>query len=312
MIKSRLRMGLGPQVQGPYKLNCLNRISSSIASHRLSSVVRLVRFTSGDARSDALARTYGMNDATNSQSDVAAWHALSADEVLRRLETDARSGIDDAEGKRRLQEYGANRLPAGRKRGPVERFVSQLNNVLVYVLIGAGFIKLMMGLWLDASIILGVVVLNALLGFIQEGKAEKSLDSISKMLSPEARTLRGGQSRMMPAEDLVPGDVVLLESGDKIPADLRLVDVKNLRTEEAALTGEFRTVRQIGRPSFGQRHRRRPQRHGVLGDARGFGTLDRGGRRDGQRHRAGTHQPDARRREPARDALAEANQEVWL
>ncbi len=96
----------------------------------------------------------------------------------------------------------------------------------------------MMGLWLDASIILGVVVLNALLGFIQEGKAEKSLDSISNMLSPEARVLRGGESRMMPAEYLVHGDIVFLESGNKIPADLRLIDVKNLRTEEAALTGE--------------------------------------------------------------------------
>ncbi len=171
-------------------------------------------------------------------SDAEAWYSLSAEEVIQRLETDSRSGIDDSEGARRLEKYGANRLPSARKRGPVMRFVAQLNNILVYVLIAAGFIKLMMGLWLDASIILGVVVLNALLGFIQEGKAEKSLDSISKMLSPEARTLRGGESRMMPAENLVPGDVVFLESGDKIPADLRLIDVKNLRTEEAALTGE--------------------------------------------------------------------------
>ena len=109
---------------------------------------------------------------------------------------------------------------------------------LVYVLLGAGFTKLMLGLWVDASIIFGVVILNALLGFIQEGKAEKALDSIRNMLSAEARTLRGGETRLIPAEELVPGDVVLLESGDKIPADLRLSDVKNLRTEEAALTGE--------------------------------------------------------------------------
>src|SRR5262249_52815602 len=84
----------------------------------------------------------------------------------------------------------------------------------------------------------GVVILNALLGFIQEGKAEKALESIRNMLSAEARTLRGGETRMIPAEELVPGDIVLLESGDKIPADLRLVDAKNFRTEEAALTGE--------------------------------------------------------------------------
>ena len=102
----------------------------------------------------------------------------------------------------------------------------------------AGFVKLMVGLWLDAAIILGVVVINALLGFIQEGKAEKALNSIRNMLSAEARTLRGGETRMVPAEALVPGDVVLLESGDKLPADLRLIAAKNLRTEEAALTGE--------------------------------------------------------------------------
>ncbi|MGA6964062.1 MAG: HAD-IC family P-type ATPase, partial [Xanthobacteraceae bacterium] len=107
-----------------------------------------------------------------------------------------------------------------------------------YVLLAAGFVKLMVGLWLDAAIILGVVILNALLGFIQEGKAEKALDSIRNMLSAEARAVRGGETRMVPAEELVPGDIVLLESGDKIPADLRLVEVKNLRTEEAALTGE--------------------------------------------------------------------------
>src|SRR6476646_11844816 len=94
----------------------------------------------------------------------------------------------------------------------------------------------MMGLWLDASVIMGVVILNGLLGFIQEGRAEKALDSIRNMLSAEARTVRGAETRMLPAEELVPGDIVLLESGDRIPADLRLLDAKNLRTEEAALT----------------------------------------------------------------------------
>ena len=125
-----------------------------------------------------------------------------------------------------------------RSKRAVHALLAQFNNILVYVLLGAGFIKLMLGLWLDAGIIFGVVILNALLGFIQEGKAEKALDSIRNMLSAEARTTRGGETRMIPAEELVPGDVVLLESGDKVPADLRLADAKNLRTEEAALTGE--------------------------------------------------------------------------
>jgi magnesium-transporting ATPase (P-type) len=163
---------------------------------------------------------------------------MAADEVVKRLVTDIGKGLDPAEASRRLQKYGPNRLPEGKKRGPFMRFVSQLNNVLVYVLLAAGFIKLMLNLWVDASIIFGVVILNALLGFVQEGKAEKALESIRNMLSAEARTLRGGEVRMIPAEELVPGDIVLLESGDRIPADLRLLDAKNLRTEEAALTGE--------------------------------------------------------------------------
>ena len=171
-------------------------------------------------------------------SDATAWHALSADEVVTRLSTDSVRGLDAGEASTRLQKYGPNRLPEGKRRGPLARFLAQFNNVLVYVLLGAGFTKLMLGLWVDASIIFGVVILNGVLGFIQEGKAEEALDSIRNMLSAEARTLRGGEARLIAAEELVPGDVVLLESGDKIPADLRLSDVKNLRTEEAALTGE--------------------------------------------------------------------------
>jgi len=171
-------------------------------------------------------------------SEATAWHALAADEILKRLDTDVRAGLDPSEATRRLEQHGRNRLPEGVSRSSFVKLLLQFHNVLVYVLLGAGFVKLMLGLWLDASVILGVVVLNGLLGFIQEGKAEKALDSIRNMLSAEARTVRGGETQMVPAEELVPGDVVLLESGDKIPADLRLVEVKNLRTEEAALTGE--------------------------------------------------------------------------
>src|SRR5215472_9214480 len=174
----------------------------------------------------------------NPGTEAVAWHAFPADQVIDRLKTDAATGLDANEASRRFAEYGPNRLPEGKKRGPLFRFLAQLNNVLVYVLLGAGFVKLMVGLWLDAAVILGVVIINALLGFFQEGMAEKALDSIRNMLSAEARTIRGRETRLIPAEELVPGDVVLLESGDRIPADLRLVDVKSLRTEEAALTGE--------------------------------------------------------------------------
>jgi magnesium-transporting ATPase (P-type) len=158
--------------------------------------------------------------------------------VTKQLSTSTEKGLDTTEASSRLQKYGPNRLPEGKKRGPFLRFLSQFNNILVYVLLAAGFAKLMLNLWIDAAIILGVVIINGFLGFIQEGKAEKALDSIRNMLSAEARTVRGGEARMIPAEELVPGDIVLLESGDKVPADLRLTDVKNLRTEEATLTGE--------------------------------------------------------------------------
>jgi magnesium-transporting ATPase (P-type) len=174
----------------------------------------------------------------NSGTEAVAWHAVPADQVIGRLNTDPATGLDAAEASRRLSQYGPNRLPEGKQRGPLMRFLAQLNNILVFVLLAAGFVKLMVGLWLDAGVILGVVVINALLGFLQEGKAEKALESIRNMLSAEARTVRGGETRVIPAEELVPGDVALLESGDRIPADLRLVDVKNLRTEEAALAGE--------------------------------------------------------------------------
>src|SRR5262244_1048136 len=181
-----------------------------------------------------------MDAAVNPKSAAGAtpWHALAVDDVLKRLTTSTGKGLDGGEASTRLQRHGPNRLPEGRKRGPFIRFLAQFNNILVYVLLGAGFTKLMLNLWIDAAIIFGVVILNALLGFLQEGQAEKALDSIRNMLSAEARTVRGGDTRMVPAEQLVPGDIVILESGDKIPADLRLVDAKNLRTEEAALTGE--------------------------------------------------------------------------
>jgi magnesium-transporting ATPase (P-type) len=174
----------------------------------------------------------------NTSNELGPWHAIPQHEVVKLLATSCEKGLDPAEAAVRIQKWGPNRLPEGRKRGPFARLLAQFNNILVYVLLAAGFTKLMLNLWVDAAIIFGVVVLNALLGFIQEGKAEKALDSIRNMLSDEARTVRGGETRMIPAEQLVPGDVVLLESGDKIPADLRLFETKNLRTEEAALTGE--------------------------------------------------------------------------
>ena len=153
-----------------------------------------------------------------------AWHALSVDEVAKRLTTDTGKGPEAVEAAKRLQEYGPNRLPEGKKRGPLMRFLSQFNNILVYVLLGAGFTKLMLNLWVDAAIIFGVVILNALLGFIQEGKAEKALESIRNMLSAEARTLRGGETRIIAAETnrQPTGRAAPARNGDILPANNRL------------------------------------------------------------------------------------------
>src|SRR5262245_6825719 len=104
-------------------------------------------------------------------TDVATWHAMSAQAVVERLGSNTGKGLDAAEASNRLKEHGPNRLPEGRKRGPLMRFFAQFNNILVYVLLGAGFVKLMLDLWVDAGITFSVVVLNALLGFIQEGRA---------------------------------------------------------------------------------------------------------------------------------------------
>jgi magnesium-transporting ATPase (P-type) len=128
-----------------------------------------------------------------------SWHALAVDDVLKRLATSIGKGLDTGEATTRLRKYGPNRLPEGKKRGPFMRFLSQFNNILVCVLLGAGFIKLMLNLWVDAGIIFGVVILNALLGFIQEGKAEKALDfDLTHAVSKGAHVLRGGKTRMDP------------------------------------------------------------------------------------------------------------------
>src|ERR1700733_14885139 len=194
------------------------------------------------SRASRARRRFAHGNRTMTATERTAGPALTADEAVARLKSSVTAGLDDAEAARRQGEYGLNLLPTARKRGPFMRFLARFHSVLVFVLayppLSTGSIKLMMGLWLDSSIILAVVVINGLLGFLQEGRAEKSLDSIRNMLSAEARTLRNGQTSMIPAEQLVPGDIVFLESGDKIPADIRLTEVKNLRTEEAALTGE--------------------------------------------------------------------------
>ncbi|AKJ95549.1 carbonate dehydratase [Thioalkalivibrio versutus] len=165
------------------------------------------------------------------------WHALKTDEVLKRLEVDEH-GLKSPDAEQRLQDVGPNRLPETARTGPIRRFLLQFHNVLIYVLIAAAIGTAFLGHWLDTGVILGVVLINAIIGHIQEGKAEKALDAIRQMLSPKAQVLRDGQRRSIPAEELVPGDIVYLQAGDRVPADLRLTGAHNMRIDEAALTGE--------------------------------------------------------------------------
>ncbi len=165
------------------------------------------------------------------------WHALEGAQALAELAS-ARGGLSTAEAKARLALHGPNRLPPPARRGPLMRFLAQFNNVLIYVLIASAAITAALGHWVDAGVIAGVIVINAIVGFVQEGKAEAALEAIRTMLSLSALVLRGGERHSLPAEQLVPGDVVLLASGDKVPADLRLLEARNLRIDEAILTGE--------------------------------------------------------------------------
>jgi len=169
------------------------------------------------------------------------WHAFPPDAALAEHKTST-SGLSAAEAARRLTAHGPNRLTPPKKRGPLLRFLLQFHNVLIYVLLGAAGVTAALGHWVDTGVILGVVVINALIGFIQEGKAEKSLDAIRNMLSLHAMVMRDGRRSEIVAEELVPGDIVLLASGDKVPADLRLIEMRSLRIEEAALTGESEPV----------------------------------------------------------------------
>jgi magnesium-transporting ATPase (P-type) len=183
---------------------------------------------------------------TESQSAI-AWHARPADAAIDDLATRP-EGLTQDEAARRRATSGPNRLQPPPARSPLLRLLAQFHNVLIYVLLGAGLVTAALQHWIDAAVIFGVVVINAVIGFVQEGKAERALDAIRDMLSPTATVMRDGRRVVLPAEDIVPGDVVLLQSGDKVPADLRLIRTKGLQIQEAVLTGESLPVEKATVP----------------------------------------------------------------
>ena len=166
------------------------------------------------------------------------WHHLPQEEVLDLLDTDLDKGLDRLEVEDRQQNFGPNALTRRKGQGPLLRFLLQFNQALVYILLVAVIIKLFLGAWVDAGVIFGVVLLNSIIGFVQEGKALGALEALSRALTTETTVLRAGEKQRIDAKELVPGDVVLLASGDKVPADLRLLQSRSLQIDESALTGE--------------------------------------------------------------------------
>lgn len=168
-------------------------------------------------------------------------HSKAADEVLAALRSSA-DGLSSAEAKARVAQYGVNALPQAAGPSLLYRFFKHFHDTLIYVLLFAALVTAILGHWLDTAVILAVVVINAIIGFIQEGKAEQALAGIRQMLSVNANVCRDGQWQQLPADALVPGDIVKLRSGDRVPADLRMLETTELRVEESALTGESMPV----------------------------------------------------------------------
>ncbi len=175
------------------------------------------------------------------------WHARSVDDVLDLVDADPK-GLSAAAAAERLRDVGPNRLPEPHRAGPVIRFLRQFHNLLIYVLLAAAAVTAALGHLVDTGVILAVVLVNAVIGFVQEGRAEQALAAIRDMLAPDARVLRDGRRAKTPAERLVPGDVVLLEPGDRVPADLRIIAASGLRLQEAVLTGESVPVEKATDP----------------------------------------------------------------
>jgi magnesium-transporting ATPase (P-type) len=176
-----------------------------------------------------------------------AWHSLTVDETLARLGSE-RHGLSAGEAARRLARYGPNRLPAGKRRSALMRLAAQFHSILIYVLFGSAIIAAALGHWIDSAVILLVLIINAAIGYVQEGRAEEALEAVREILSPHASVLRDGERRSVCVDALVPGDVVLLDAGDRVPADLRLIRTHNLHIDEAALTGESLPVEKHAAP----------------------------------------------------------------
>ncbi|OCC14845.1 Cation-transporting ATPase [Dissulfuribacter thermophilus] len=176
------------------------------------------------------------------------WHSLSAEQVVDLLETDPDKGLTTEEVKRRLESFGPNVITKKKGRGPLMRFLLQFNQPLIYILLISSIVTALLREWVDSGVIFGVVLVNAIIGYLQEAKAVSALSALAKTMTTRAMVIRDGQKKEVPSTEVVPGDVVLLSSGDKVPADIRLYGVRDLRIDESALTGESLSVEKSADP----------------------------------------------------------------
>jgi len=166
------------------------------------------------------------------------WHHLPEDEVLTLLESNVEKGLDQFDVLNRQADFGHNRLTKKKGLSPFILFMNQFNQPLVYILLVAGLVTFLLNEWIDSAVIFSVVLINAVIGYMQESKALKAIDALALSMVGSARVIRSGQTMVVSSLELVPGDVVLLQSGDKVPADLRLLQTRDLKLDESALTGE--------------------------------------------------------------------------
>ena len=179
------------------------------------------------------------------------WHSKTAEETGLMLNTDTVYGLSGTEAEKRLEEYGVNVIEGdGKKRGIVSRFFSQLNDIMIIILLAASAASFGVSMlrgeadFTDSVIIIAIVILNAVMGVVQESRAERAVEELKKMSAPKARVVRGGEIKEIPSEEIVPGDILSLEAGDMVGADARLVEAVSLTADESALTGESNPVRK--------------------------------------------------------------------
>jgi Ca2+-transporting ATPase len=172
------------------------------------------------------------------------WHHLPVDEVVDLLETETEIGLDESEVRRRREHFGPNIITGKKGRNAFVRFLLQFHQPLIYILIAAGGVTAYFQEWVDSGVIFGVVIVNAVIGFVQESKAIKAIEALAQTMVSEATVVRGREKRRISSAELVPGDIIILQAGDSVPADMRLIKLRDLQIDESALTGESVPVRK--------------------------------------------------------------------